>query len=86
MILKRGNNYYNFIGIETDFILDITLCLEYWYKYKNKFGYGHAKRKFTVHSWNDMINLMGSFEEVSSGVLNASTARQYINNVDKSRN
>lgn len=79
MILKRGKNYYNFIGIETDFITDeITLHLEYWYKYKNKFGYGHAKRNFTVYYWNDMIKLLESFEEVGPGLLNGSTAREFI--------
>ena len=77
MILKRDNRLYNFEGFE-DNGLEFTLRLEYWYKLKDKNAYRKAKRAYTVHSWEQMIELMEKFEEVGVGKITATELRKYL--------
>ena len=77
---KKTGKLYNLVGIE-DNGLELTLVLEQWHK-TPKGAYKKTKRSATVHSWEQLIEQMSAFEEVSIGRITASDVKRWLNEVE----
>lgn len=74
---KTSAQLYNFVGIENNG-LELTLKLAYWFQTK-KGAYKKTTRSATVYSWEQLIEQMSKFEEVSMGEITATDVKRWLN-------